>query len=89
MYLYPVNSIGFNSRNKSFLYTAGSDGIIYFWDTESKNKIKTFNYNKVPITTAAMSYDGRYLAYSLGDDYSMGEEGKTHWNSTKIFVHPI
>lgn len=43
--MYPVNSIGFNSRNDKFLYTAGGDGNMYFWDFDAKNKITSFNLN--------------------------------------------
>lgn len=30
--MYVVNSIGFNPRNDSFVYTVGSEGKMYFWD---------------------------------------------------------
>lgn len=30
--MYPVNIIGFCNRNDKFLFTAGGDGNMYFWD---------------------------------------------------------
>ena len=43
--MFPVNTVGFNPRNDKFLYTAGSDGNMYFWDYQAKNKTKSFNFN--------------------------------------------
>lgn len=42
--MHPVNAIGFNSRNENFVFTAGSEGKMYFWDIQQKNKIKSFNF---------------------------------------------
>jgi len=30
--MFPVNAIGFNSRNKKYLFTAGAEGNIFYWD---------------------------------------------------------
>lgn len=43
--MYVTNSIGFNPRYESFVFTAGSEGKMYFWDIEKKNKIKSFAFN--------------------------------------------
>jgi len=32
--MYPVNAIGFNPRYDKFMYTAGGDGNMFFWDFE-------------------------------------------------------
>ncbi len=45
-----------------------------FWDYEAKNKIKTFNFNNVPIVCTKMSPDGKYIAYCLGNDFSKGSD---------------
>jgi len=39
--LYPVHDICFHPNNQasSFVSTCGGDGIIYFWDYKTKNKI--------------------------------------------------
>ena len=41
--MYPVNCVGFNPRNDKFLYTAGGEGNMYYWDFDAKNKITSFN----------------------------------------------
>jgi len=73
--LYPVHAIGFHPKSKNFVYTAGGEGSMFFWDYGAKNKITGFNYNRVPITRAKMSPDGLLLAYSLGYDWAKGIEG--------------
>ena len=53
--------------------TAGSDGVIHFWDYEARNKIKTPNYGGVPVCTAKVSAKGDMIAYGLGNDWHMGQ----------------
>ncbi len=67
--LFPVNGVGFNFRNSNFLYTAGADGTINFWDLKSKLKIKTLEFNKQPVSCSKMNGDGQYLAYGIGYDW--------------------
>mmetsp|Transcript_7763 Transcript_7763/g.7007 ORF Transcript_7763/g.7007 Transcript_7763/m.7007 type:complete len:95 (+) Transcript_7763:650-934(+) len=43
--LFPVHAVGFHPKVKNFLYTAGGDGNLYFWDFGAKNKIKGFNFS--------------------------------------------
>jgi len=56
------------------MVTAGSEGLMVFWDYEVKNKIKTLSFNNVPIVCIKMSPDGKYLAYALGNDFSKGQD---------------
>jgi mRNA export factor len=60
-----------------------------FWDYNVKNKIKTFNFNNLPITAAKMSSDGMMLAYALGYDFSKGAEGYNLNLPTKLCIHQI
>ncbi|EAR89676.1 poly(A)+ RNA export protein (macronuclear) [Tetrahymena thermophila SB210] len=87
--LYPVNSICFNPRQDQFLLTCGSDGNMYFWDFEHKNKIKSFAFNKQPISACNVSSTGQFLAYSLGYDWHMGYEHSNSFEKPKICVHII
>jgi len=73
--LYPVHGIGFHAKSKHFVYTAGGEGNIFFWDYLSKTKIKGFSYKAQPVTKVRMSPDGMLLAYGLGYDWSKGIEG--------------
>jgi len=86
--MYPVNSIGFNVRNKKFLYTAGSEGNLFFWDYEAKNKVKSFHFNNVPISATKMSPDGNFLAYALGYDWHKGYEGMDS-SKPRLCVHYV
>lgn len=49
-YLYQVNCIGFNAKLPNFLYTGGSEGNIFFWDTKSKNKSADFVHGATSVT---------------------------------------
>lgn len=68
--------------------TAGSDGVMSFWDFKARNKIKSFNYNSYPITCAAVSPSGQMVAYGNGNDWHVGTEGINKWPN-RIGVHII
>lgn len=84
--LYPVHGIGFHPAAKSFVYTAGGEGNIFFWDYSAKNKITGFSYGKVPVTRVKMSPDGTLMAYALGYDWAKGIEGYMS-HKPKLAVH--
>ena len=86
--LYPINSVSFNPVNDRWFMTAGADGGLHFWDYEAKNKIKTLNYGNNPICAARVSPRGDMIAYGLGNDWHLGQEGLNKWQ-TKLGVHPI
>jgi len=73
--LFPVHGIGFHPKSKYFVYTAGGEGNIFFWDYNSKTKIKGFSFKSQPVTKVRMSPDGLLMAYALGYDWSKGIEG--------------
>mmetsp|Transcript_1223 Transcript_1223/g.176 ORF Transcript_1223/g.176 Transcript_1223/m.176 type:complete len:98 (+) Transcript_1223:191-484(+) len=87
--MHPVNAMGFNPRNENFVFTAGSEGKIYFWDILAKNKIKTLYFNSNPVCTAAVSSDGSCIAYALGYDWHAGHEKYNNYKDFKICVHII
>jgi len=84
--LYPVHSIGFHPKSKYFVYTAGGEGNVFFWDYNSKTKIKGFGFKSQPVTKVKMSPDGILLAYSLGYDWCKGIEGMGSYK-TKVCCH--
>jgi len=86
---YPLNSLGFHpNKGIDFIYTSGGDGVMYFWDTNVKNKIREFRFDGVPITQTRMDPNGNFLAYSLGYDWARGIQGHLTQPS-KIFVHTM
>ena len=60
-----------------------------FWDYKEKNKIKTFQFNHTPITTAKVSHDRQFIAYALGNDFSKGPDSYNLNYPTKLCVHFI
>jgi len=86
--LYPANCMGFHPRMKNFLYTAGGDGKMNFWNLEEKNRIAEFDFHGIPVTRAAMDPSGKYMAYSLGYDWARGIQGYMTQPS-KICVHEM
>jgi hypothetical protein len=68
--------------------TAGSDGVITFWDYKARNKIKSFNYGLNPICCASTSSNGSMVAYANGNDWHVGAEGIGQWPN-RIGVHLI
>eukprot|EP01147_Barroeca_monosierra_P011113 gene11113-3174_t len=86
--IYSVNSISFHPIFKTFL-TAGSDGIIQFWDKESKQRITSISCPSkgTAIINTDFSHDGSLLAYSAGNDWSHGQKKSTSTNA--IFIHSV
>jgi len=87
--LNPINAVGFHPGKKSdFLYSAGGggEGKMYFWDIKMKDKIAEFDFKGTAVTRAEMDPTGKYLAYSLGYDWSRGIQG--HFSHpSKVCVH--
>jgi mRNA export factor len=72
--LYPINSVGFNPIKDAWFMTAGSDGMMHFWDFDTKTKIKSLSYDS-PICCSRVNPRGDMLAYALGNDWHTGQEG--------------
>jgi len=67
--------------------TAGSDGMMHFWDYEVRNKIKSLNFGGTPICQAKVSPLGDMIAYGLGNDWHLGADGNK-W-PPRIGVHKL
>lgn len=85
--LYPVNSTSFSPAYENWFMTAGSDGVMSFWDYKARNKIKAFTYGS-PLCCASVSPSGSMVAYGTGNDWHIGEEGVGKWQN-KIGVHIV
>jgi len=83
---YPVHDMGFSSLKDGFVYTAGGDGSISYWDYLNKERLCTYEYQGAPVTRSKMSHDGQLMAYALGYDWAKGILGYQSSN-TKICVH--
>ncbi len=88
MILFPVNSVGFNPVYENWFLTAGSDGVMSFWDYKARNKIKSFNYASNPVCCSSVSAAGNMIAYANGNDWHLGQEGIGKW-ANRIGVHLV
>ena len=75
--IYSVHAIKFHPVHGSFC-TAGGDGVISFWDKDSKQRLKLYEKIAAPVTAAQFSPDGTIFAYACGYDWAKGaaEAGK-------------
>lgn len=69
--IFSVHCIKFHQQQGSFC-TVGGDGVINFWDKDSKQRLKAFEKMPGPITSAAFSPDGNIFVYSVGYDWAKG-----------------
>ncbi|XP_024924048.1 protein RAE1 [Ziziphus jujuba] len=86
-HIFSVNSINFHPIHPTFA-TAGSDGVVNFWDKDSKQRLKAMERCDQPITCCAFNNNGSMFAYSVCYDWSKGAENhKPEAAKTQIFVH--
>lgn len=71
---YSVNGFAFNQKYNT-LASFGSDGTFATWNKDNKSKYKSSKKFPSPMTAGDFSYDGQFLAYAIGYDWSMGAEG--------------
>jgi mRNA export factor len=71
--VYPVNAMSFHPQYGTFS-TAGSDGVYFFWDKDSKQKLKTSSNCGQAITASSFNRNGTIFAYALGYDWLKGHE---------------
>ena len=66
---YSVNSISFHPTYGTFC-TGGSDGMVYFWDKDSKQRLDSSANLGTPVSATAFNGTGRLFAYALSYDWS-------------------
>jgi mRNA export factor len=85
--IHPVNAIDFHPLGT--FVTAGSDGGIFIWDKDTKNRVKAFSSVNYPVTSCRFSAQGDYLAYAIGYDWSKGHEHSNPSIPIKLYVHKL
>merc|ERR1711939_634107 len=83
--VYPVNVLEFNSLGT--FATAGGDGVVSFWDKDSKTRTKVFEPAGGPITAASFSSSSQLFAYSVSYDWSQGYAGNRPGQTNKVCIH--
>jgi len=86
--VFAVNAITFHQQHGTFC-TAGSDGVIFFWDKDSKIRLKTFDAAPGPITCAAFNRTGQIFAYAISYDWSKGHSGAVPNHPNKVMLHSL
>lgn len=71
--VYALNSMCYHPGYGT-LCTAGADGGINYWDTESKHRLKGFSDAGGIITATAFNRTGNIFAYGISYDWSKGYE---------------
>lgn len=81
-----VNSITFHPRFGTFA-TGGSDSKIFFWDKNSRMRLKTLPNAPSSVTCTRFNMDGTLLAYSYGYDWHKGHTGAAPGIPNSIMIH--
>ncbi|KAL5504327.1 GLE2_2 [Sanghuangporus vaninii] len=84
--VYAINDIKFHPVHGTFS-TAGSDGVINFWDKDARCRTKTFDPAPGPISATAFNRTGSIFAYAVSYDWSRGYSGMTPTHPNKIMLH--
>ena len=86
---YGVNSIKFHPKFTGTFASAGSDGVISFWDKESKQRLESFPSPNVPIAAMDFNRDGNLLAYAISYDWSCGHEQYNPNGKNAVMIHRL
>lgn len=69
--IYPVNSVSYHPASSGMMATAGGDGSLVFFETNSRTKL-FYHVESNPITAAKFSENGQYYVFATGNDWSTG-----------------
>lgn len=86
--VFAVNDIKFHPVHGT-LATVGADGRFYFWDKDSRTKLKMSEQMEQPITKCAFDHTGQIFAYAVCYDWSKGHEFYNAANKSRIFLHGV
>ncbi|KAJ1914689.1 RNA export factor gle2 [Tieghemiomyces parasiticus] len=86
--LYSVNDISFHPTYGTYS-SAGADGVIFFWDKTSKQRLKTFDKASAPITNTCFNRNGSIFAYAVCYDWSKGHQHAPANSKPKIMLHAV
>ncbi|KAI8848597.1 WD40-repeat-containing domain protein [Chytridium lagenaria] len=85
--VHAVNAISFHPYGT--FSTAGSDGVFYFWDKDSKQKLKQFNPVGQSISATSFSRTGAIFAYAASYDWGKGHEHYKQGTPNQIMLHSV
>jgi mRNA export factor len=87
--IYSVNAIAFHPLNT--FCTAGSDGILCYWDKDAKTRLHSLERFKNVNSISALAFNpmGSLLVYAISYDWSRGAEGNNTSLGNQLFIHPV
>lgn len=83
---FAVNAFAFQNQYGTFA-TVGSDGVVNFWDKDSRHRLKSFQPIQRSIPCAAFNSQGNLFAYASSYDWSKGHQFHYPESPNEIFVH--
>jgi len=87
--VYAVNGVCFNKQFNSFA-TYGSDGSYFFWNKDTKSRLKSTKAAPWPITSADFLENATMFAFAFGYDWAKGiEETKRGNYPVKIYIRKV
>jgi cell cycle arrest protein BUB3 len=87
--VYPVNALTFNKVHGTFA-TGGGDGVIAFWDAQTKRRVKQYQKQASSVAALDFSADGRYLAIGVSPGFEDGsEESEIDQSLVKVVVRGL
>jgi len=86
--VYAVNDLSFHPVHGT-LASCGSDGVINYWDKDSRIRLKAFDPVAGSITTTSFNRTGTLLAYAISYDWSRGHVGMTSGYPNKVMLRAV
>jgi mRNA export factor len=87
--LYSVNGLSFNKQFGTFA-SYGQDGCYFFWNKDTKSKLKSTKPAPWPITAGDYLENAQLFAFAFGYDWGKGaEEVKKTQFPVKLFVRKV
>ncbi|KAF2771399.1 spindle assembly checkpoint protein [Teratosphaeria nubilosa] len=87
--VYPVNALAFHPIHGTFA-TGGGDGVVAFWDAQTKRRIKQFPKLEASVAALEFSADGRTMAVAMSPGFEDGKEDEEVDTSVcKVFVRAL
>lgn len=87
--VYPVNALAFNLVHGTFA-TGGGDGVISFWDAQSRRRIRQYPKQATSVAALDFSRDGKFLALGVSPGFEDGsEEAETDQSLIGVVVREL